>query len=349
MNLEGSWTALITPMNPDGSIDRNGLEKNINFQIEQGITGLVPAGTTGESPTLVWDEHNTLVENTLELCEGRCKVIAGTGSNSTQEAIESTEHAVYHGAEAALLVDCYYNGPSSLELRCEYYGILAELFPAVSFVPYVIPGRSGTALSVEDLAILSAEYPNICAVKEATGDLKRMAYTRSVLGDKFTILSGDDDMTYAMMTSEDIRCQGVISVMSNIVPGFISQMVNSIMTGDFDKAKSIRSMISPLFGIVTVKAKSMRQLPNGDVVEVEDRFRNPLAIKVIMQGLGMPSGDPRQPLGKMTENGVRIVHNTLKQIWKDNPEVLKPIAEFYDVDIENRLSDNNIWDSLSYI
>jgi 4-hydroxy-tetrahydrodipicolinate synthase len=155
MNFEGAWTALVTPMTSDGAIDWDGFEKNLAFQVDQGITGLVPTGTTGESPTLSWDEHNHVVERTLARSQGKCGVIAGTGSNSTQEAVESTEHAAEHGARAALLVDCYYNGPSSLELREEYYGVLAELFPEVSFVAYVIPGRSGTALGVEDLAILA--------------------------------------------------------------------------------------------------------------------------------------------------------------------------------------------------
>lgn len=349
MNFEGAWTALISPMNSDGAIDWDGLEKNIHFQIEQGITGLVPAGTTGESPTLAWDEHNILIERTLALAEGKCKVIAGTGSNSTQEAVESTEHAVEHGAKAALLVDCYYNGPSSLELRNEYYGVLAELFPDISFIPYVIPGRSGTALAVEDLAILASDYPNINAVKEATGDLERMAHTRKLLGDDFFILSGDDDLTYTMIASEDIRSQGVISVMSNIIPGTVSKMVRSLLDSDSSTASALRDAIAPLLGVVTVKVKSKRVLPDGLVSIVEDRFRNPLAIKTIMQGLGMPSGMARQPLGKMTDDGIRIVRNAVDSVWKKNPEILEPIGKFYGIDIDGRLADDRIWDGLRYI
>lgn len=349
MNFEGTWTALITPMNSDGTINWDGLEKNIQFQMEQGITGLVPAGTTGESPTLAWDEHNILIERTLKLAEGRCGVIAGTGSNSTQEAVESTEHAVEHGAKAALLVDCYYNGPSSLELRNEYYSILAELFPDVSFIPYIIPGRSGTALSVEDLAILANDYPNIHAVKEATGDLERMAYTRKLIGEDFQIMSGDDDLTYKMIASDEIKAQGVISVMSNLIPGAVGKMVSLLLEGDIQAASKVRDAISPLFGIVTVKVKSPRNMPNGSQVIVEDRFRNPLAIKTIMAGLGMPSGSGRHPLGKMNLEGIQTVRKALNSVWENNPEILEPIAGFYGIDIEARLSDDRIWDELRYI
>lgn len=349
MNFEGAWTALVTPMNSDGAIDWEGLEKNINFQIEQGITGLLPAGTTGESPTLAWNEHNDLIERTLKGADGRCGVIAGTGSNSTQEAVESTEHAIEHGAKAALLVDCYYNGPSSLELRNEYYGVLAELFPDTSFVPYIIPGRSGTALSVEDLAILAGEYPNIHSVKEATGDLNRMAYTRKLTGSDFYIMSGDDDLTYTMMTDDSIRSQGVISVVTNVVPGAVTQMVKKILSGDMDTASALKEALAPLFGIVTVKVKSERVLPNGDVAVVEDRFRNPLAIKTLMQGLGMPCGPARQPLGKMNESGVKVVRDAVRKVWNSNPEILEPISRFYCVDVESRIADNRIWDGLKYI
>jgi len=348
MDFRGAWTALATPMTSDGAVDWTGLEKNLQFQIEQGITGLVPTGTTGESPTLSWEEHNKIIERTLKLASGKCQVIAGTGSNSTQEAVESTEHAVAHGAGAALLVDCYYNGPSSLELRNEYYGVLAELFPDVFFVPYIIPGRSGTALSVEDLAILFAEFPNICAVKEATGDLDRMARTRRLLGPDFFIVSGDDDITYRMMTSPDIRADGVISVASNVAPGAIEQMVRSTLSGNMATASALQEALSPLFGIVTVKAESERILPDGSKVTVQDRFRNPVGIKTLMAGLGMPSGPGRQPLGKMTPEGVKVVRDAARTVWDRNPEIFAPIGSFYGVDVEARIAGDAFWADLSY-
>lgn len=349
MNFQGAWTALITPMTADGAVDWEGLEKNLQFQVEQGITGVVPTGTTGESPTLSWQEHNAAIDRSLKVTSGKCEVIAGTGSNSTQEAVESTEHAAEHGAKAALLVDCYYNGPSSLELRHEYYGVLAEMFPDVDFVPYVIPGRSGTALTVEDLAILAGDFPNIHAVKEATGDLERMAKTRKMLGPDFSILSGDDDITCTMMTTPEIKADGVISVISNVAPAAVAKMVASILEGDLNTASRVRHALAPLFGIVTVKASSLRTLPNGETVEIEDRFRNPLAIKTLMNALGMPSGPSRQPLGKMTPEGVGVVRNAALQVWQNNPEVLSPIGQFFGVDIEARLSQDSIWSSLAYL
>lgn len=348
MDFTGAWTALITPMSADGDVDWAGLEKNIQFQIEQGITGLVPTGTTGESPSLTWDEHNSVIERALSLTQGKCEVIAGTGSNSTQEAVESTEHAVEHGARAALLVDCYYNGPSSLELRNEYYGVLAELFPTTSFIPYVIPGRTGTALTVEDLAILHAEFPNISAVKEATGDLERMARTRRLLGQGFYILSGDDDITFKMMTQPDIMANGVISVISNVAPAAVEQMVRKTLAGDLGAAEALRDALNPLFAIVTVKADSTRILPDGSSVVVQDRFRNPLAIKTLMNGLGMPAGPARQPIGKMTAEGVAIVRRAAQTVWESTPEILEPIERFYNVSIEARLADDSVWSGLSY-
>ena len=348
MNFQGAWTALITPMDSDGDVDWQGLEKNLQFQIEQGITGLVPTGTTGESPTLTWEEHNSAIDCALKLAEGTCKVIAGTGSNSTQEAVESTEHAAEHGAKAALLVDCYYNGPSSLELRHEYYGVLAELFPDVDFVPYVIPGRSGTALTVEDLAILANDFPNIHCVKEATGDLERMAKTRGMCGPDFQIMSGDDDITFKMMTAPEIKASGVISVVSNVVPAAVGHMVRCILSGDLAGAEAIRDALTPLFGIVTVKADSVRTLPDGTEAVVQDRFRNPLGIKTLMNALGMPSGPGRQPLGRMTPEGVGIVRNVARSVWEKNPEILSPIGDFYHVDIAARLAQDDIWSGLAY-
>ena len=348
MNFQGAWTALITPMTSDGSVDWAGLEKNLQFQAEQGITGVVPTGTTGESPTLVWDEHNKVIERALKTLAGKCEVIAGTGSNSTQEAVESTEHAAEHGAKAALLVDCYYNGPSSLELRNEYYGVLAEFFPDVSFIPYVIPGRSGTALAVEDLTILAGEYPNIHAVKEATGDLERMAKTRSLLGPDFFILSGDDDITYKMMTSAEIKAAGVISVISNVAPAAVKQMVAKVLAGDLATASALRDALAPLFGIVTVKVESTRTLPNGKTAIVQDRFRNPLAIKTLMSALGMPAGPGRQPLGRMTADGVNVVRNAARTVWQGNPEILAPIGDFFGVNVEGRIAEDSVWAELSY-
>ncbi|MHB0912710.1 MAG: 4-hydroxy-tetrahydrodipicolinate synthase family protein [Armatimonadota bacterium] len=348
MKFEGAWTALVTPMMPDGAVDWDGFEKSLNFQIEQGITGLVPTGTTGESPTLTWEEHNHLVERTLDVSAGKCDCLPGTGSNSTQEAVESTRHAVEHGAKAALLVDCYYNGPSSLELREEYYAVLAGTFPETALVPYVIPGRSGTALGAEDLAILAAKYPNVRTVKEATGDLERMALERRLLGPDFAIMSGDDDITFKIMSSPEIRAAGVISVISNVAPAAVEKMTRAILAGNQAEGATLAKALSPFFGIVTVKAISERVLPDGSGVRVEDKFRNPLALKTLMEGLGMPAGPARRPLGKMTEEGVATARNAARTVWEKNPEILSPIGEFYGVKIAARLADDSIWSALAY-
>ncbi len=347
MQLNGTWTAIVTPLTPDQKVDWDGLKRNVEFQISQGIDGLVPVGTTGESPTLDWDEHNGVVEKVIGWCKGKCGVLAGTGSNSTHEAIVSTREAVNAGAEAALLVDCYYNGPSSQELRDEYYAAVAAEFPRTTFVPYVIPGRSGTALTVEDLAILYSKYPNINTVKEATGDLARMARTRSLLGDSFSIMSGDDDITFKMMTDSGIRANGVISVATNVVPAGIKKMVDLAAAGDTAGAEKAMQAVAPLLGVVTVKVDNPRTLPSGEVVMVNDRYRNPLAIKTLMTGLGMPAGPGRRPLGKMTKAGVDVVRSAAAKVWQANPEVLAPIGEFYGVDIAKRLADDSIWSKLA--
>jgi len=347
MKFEGTWTAIVTPFNADRSIDWDGLKKNVDFQLSQGITGLVPVGTTGESPTLDWDEHNEVIDEVISWCKGKCAVLAGTGSNSTEEAIESTRHAVKSGAEAALLVDCYYNGPSSQELRDEYYAAVASEFPNTTIVPYVIPGRSGTVLGVEDLAILHDRFPNISVVKEATGDLDRMAKTRKLLGGAFSIMSGDDDITLKMMSDPSIKANGVISVATNVAPAAIRKMVELAAAGDLEGARKAMDAVAPLLGIVTVKVDNQRAMPSGETVTVNDRYRNPLPIKTLMAGLGMPAGPGRRPLGRMSAVGVEVLRNAARQVWQRNPEVLKPISDFYGVDVAARLADDAVWSALT--
>ncbi|MGQ9508234.1 MAG: 4-hydroxy-tetrahydrodipicolinate synthase [Thermodesulfobacteriota bacterium] len=335
--FEGVWTALITPFDRKGEIDFEGLEKNIHFQIAYGAN-LVPTGTTGESPTLDWKEHDRVISRVVRLAKGKGFVIAGTGSNSTKEALRGTKHAVEVGAHGALLVDCYYNGPSSLELRTQYYEAIAKAFRKAFIVPYVIPGRTGTKLEVEDLAILHRKYKNVRSVKEATGDLERMAKTRTLCGEDFDILSGDDDKTFEMMTRGDIRASGVISVMSNIVPGPIGEMVRAILKGEMERANYLKEVLDPLFKVVTVNT-----IESYEGFEVPTKFRNPLSIKTMMRGLGLPSGPCRPPLGKMTPKGIEIVRGALKAVYEKDREILRPIQEFYKVDIEERLTNDKYW------
>jgi 4-hydroxy-tetrahydrodipicolinate synthase len=343
MKFEGAYTALVTPMLEDGAVDYDGLQKNIEFQISQGISGVVPVGTTGESPTVNSQEHDEIADRTLEFVQDRCTVIVGTGSNSTERSLASTMHAAQAGAKAVLMTDCYYNGPSSIELRDEYYAPIAELVPDVAIIPYVIPGRTSTALAVEDLAILAATHPNICAVKEATGDLDRMARTRQLCGSDFSLLSGDDDITYKMLIDPKIAADGVISVMTNLAPKAVFDMVTAARSGDKEKAERLQNALAPLFAAVTVKVENERTLPDGSVVKVMDKYRNPVAVKTLMNGLGMPSGPCRPPLGRMTRAGVDVVRQAVKTVWDANPEILAPIAEFYGVDVEARITDEKYW------
>jgi 4-hydroxy-tetrahydrodipicolinate synthase len=335
--LDGCWTALVTPFTEKGALDLEGLRKNVTFQIEGGAH-VIPTGTTGESPTVDWREHNQIVEEVVKLAKGRSFVMAGTGSNSTQEALRGTKHAVEVGAEGVLLVDCYYNGPSSLELRTEYYEVIAKEFPKTAITPYIIPGRTGTQLEVEDLAILHRRYNNVRAVKEATGDLERMAKTRRLLGDAFDILSGDDDMTLAMMTREDIKAQGVVSVISNVVPAALAEMTAALNRGDMARGTELAQALDPLFKIVTVKT-----VEEYEGFQVPCKFRNPSAIKTLMRGLGMPAGPCRPPLGRMTPTATAVVREAIRTVYENNREVLTPIADFYKVDLEERIYQDEHW------
>ena len=342
-SFAGAHTALVTPLLPDGSIDWAGYKQNLAFQVEQNISGLLPVGTTGESPTLSWDEHNEVIDTAIQAGAGKCVVMAGTGSNSTEEALRASKHAARMGADALLLVECYYNGPSSLELRREYHSVIAAACPECAVIPYIIPGRTGTAMSPEDLAILAAECPNITAVKEATGGVERMAVTRSLVGDDFEILSGDDGITSQIMLDERIRANGVISVVSNVAPAAVAQMAEAALKGDVGRTNEIHDALTPFFDIVTVVVENERTMPDGSTRTVSDKFRNPLAVKALMNGLGMPAGRVRRPLGAMTQSGLDIVRTAARAVWQDNAWVLEPIADVYRVDIAERIEDDACW------
>lgn len=341
--FNGCYTALVTPMTRIGEVDYDGLRSLVEFQIKGGVSGILAVGTTGESPTLDWNEHNKVIERVHEYSGGRCLTIAGTGSNSTQEAIEGTAHALHAGINCVLLVDPYYNGPSSLEIRKEYVEPIAKRFPEIQVIPYVIPGRTGTQLLPQDLAVLHQQYPNVRAVKEATGDLENMRLTRRLCGVDFDILSGDDDKTYAMMTAPDIAATGVISVASNIVPRAVADLTRYILDGNITEANQLAQALQPLFAIVTVKTQE--QTPYGTVT---CKARNPLAYKTLMNVLGMPSGPCRRPLGKMTRSGLEVVLANARKVYENNPEILQPIEDFFAVDLSERLYNERFWQGLYY-
>jgi 4-hydroxy-tetrahydrodipicolinate synthase len=330
-------------MNSSQQVDYEGLRRLVDFQIQEGVSGLLAVGTTGESPTLDWDEHSKVIEKMHEYSGNRCLTIAGTGSNSTQETIKGTEHAQDAGVNTVLLVDPYYNGPSSTEIRREYIEPVARRFPEVQVIPYIIPGRTGTQLFPQDLAILSHQYPNVRCVKEATGDLKNMKLTRQLCGEDFDILSGDDEKTYTMMVSPDINASGVISVVSNFAPRAMANMVHYVLDGNEEAANVISQALQPLFDIVTVKTQE--QTPYGPVT---CKARNPVACKTLMNVLGMPSGPCRQPLGKMTRNGLEIVLANARTVHENTPEIFQPIADYFGVDLKDRLYNEKYLEGLTY-
>ena len=247
------------------------------------------------------------------------------------------------GIRYVLLVDPYYNGPSSLEICREYIEPIAKQFPNVQLIPYIIPGRTGTQLLPQDLATLHQRHPNIRCVKEATGDLKNMELTRRLCGEDFDILSGDDDKTYQMMTTNSIAASGVISVTSNVAPRAVVEMTHHILENNLTEAQRIGQSLQPLFNIITVKTEE--QTPYGPVA---CKARNPLAYKTLMNILGMPSGPCRQPLGRMTRNGLNTVLAAARNVYESNPEILTPVEDFFNVDLRQRLYNEKFLEGLYY-
>ena len=328
----GCFTALITPFTDTGELDQKGLNQLIEFQIQNHVTGILVTGTTGESPTLKWEEHNHVIDLAAKQVKGRCRIIAGTGSNNTDEAVTAGGHAAGQGVDALLMVDPYYNGPSSLEIRREYYEAVATKYPDMEIIPYIIPGRTGAQMLPPDLALLAQSCPNVRSVKEATGNLENMKLTRKYCGPDFQIFSGDDALVFDIMTDRDIRACGAISVMSNIVPGFMTRLVSAVNQGDLDDARRLQDMLKPLLDLVVVT--TTEETPFGPVV---CRARNPLPLKTMMRLLGMPSGPCRQPLGKMTRQGLDRIVTTLQQLHSDHPELFAPISDIFGIDILDRL------------
>jgi 4-hydroxy-tetrahydrodipicolinate synthase len=339
---QGCYTALITPFTPAGDLDRDGLSGLIDFQIENRITGILATGTTGESPTFKWDEHNLVIDLIARQTRGKCKCIAGTGSNNTDEALNGTSHAAEQGVDAVLLVDPYYNGPSSLEIRREYYEVVARETPGLNIIPYIIPGRTGAQMLPQDLAILADNCANVTSVKEATGNIDNMKLTRKLCGDSFNIFSGDDALVCRIMADKQIRACGAISVMSNIAPATMVKMVELLKEGETQEALALQTALSPLLDIVVITTEE--QSKYGPVM---CRARNPLPLKTMMQILGMPCGPCRAPLGKVTPKGFDIALSALKKVQADNPEILAPAASFFNLDIDARLNDlaahENLW------
>lgn len=237
--FSGSFTALITPFR-DGEVDEKAFQEFVNWQIEEGTNGVIPVGTTGESPTLSHDEHKRVVELCIEVAKGKVPVVAGAGSNSTAEAVDLTRHAKSAGADAALVVTPYYNKPTQEGLYRHYEAIATAV--DIPIIIYNIPGRSIVDMTVETMARL-AKLPNIVGVKDATADLARPLATRLALGSEFCQLSGEDATIAAFLAQGGHGC---ISVTSNVAPRLCSDLHKAWQAKDFDKFGEIRDRLMPL-------------------------------------------------------------------------------------------------------
>lgn len=280
----GLSVAITTPFR-DGKVDVEALRKQVDFQVEAGTVCLVPVGTTGESPTLTHDEHEQVISEVVQAAAGRIKVMAGTGSNSTAEAMRLTKWAAKEGADAALLVAPYYNKPTQ-EGFYQHYKALAEEC-GLQLCVYNIPGRSAKNIEPETIARL-AELENITMVKEATGSMDQAS---QVIGmTNLTVLSGDDSMTLPLLS---VGGSGIISVAGNIVPQDLISLLKAFDSGDLAEAQRWHHK---LFGL----CKDMLGLAT-----------NPIPIKAAMQMLGRDTGDLRLPMTPLAEAGVKKLRQTL--------------------------------------
>lgn len=268
--FSGAFTAIVTPFK-DGRVDENGLKRLIRFGIDGGVSGFVPCGTTGESPTLSHEEHNRVVELTVKEVAGQVKVIAGTGSNSTEEAIGLTKHAKSVGADACLMVSPYYNKPTQEGLY-RHFKTVAETVD-IPIVLYNIQGR--TAVNIENQTVERLSHvPNIVGVKEASGNILQMSEVIRLCGPDFDVLSGDDQMTFPLMA---LGGKGVISVVTNIVPQKMSAMAKSMLEGDIDAGRAVHFEIFELCQAMFIETNPIPvKAALALMGKIEPEFRLPL-------------------------------------------------------------------------
>ena len=238
----GTYTALVTPFTRDNRIDEAALERLIKAQIKGGVDGIVPVGTTGESPTLDIDEHVRMIELAVRFADGRVKVMAGVGANATDEAIELTQAAEAAGADGLLHVAPYYNKPSQEGLFQHFHAVAR--ITRLPVILYSIPSRCGVAIELDTIDRLSHDCPNIVGIKEAGGTPDRVSQIRARLGKGFYILSGDDSLTLPFMA---VGANGVVSVASNVIPKEVANMVRAFAMGKSDVALKLHSKYYPLF------------------------------------------------------------------------------------------------------
>ena len=273
--FQGACTAIVTPFSQRG-LDYERLEKQLQAQMEGGVSAVVVCGTTGENATLSQDEHNELVRKTVNLCRGKLKVIVGVGGNNTEQALRKAENAAAIGADGILMVTPYYNKTSQKGL-VEHFSYVADR-AEIPMILYNVPSRTGIGIQAETYRIL-AEHPNINGVKEASGDFSLIARTRSLCGDALHIWSGNDDNTVPMMALGGL---GVISVASNIVPAVVSSLCALCLSGDFKGATELYCKYASLFSALFIET-------------------NPMPVKAAMELLQTDSGRVRLPLTEISE------------------------------------------------
>ena len=272
--FNGAFTALVTPFR-NGEVDVEALEGLVEFQIAQGIHGLVPCGTTGESPTLSEEEDRLVIETVVRVTNGRVSVVAGTGSNNTASAIKYTKMAEEVGADGSLQVAPYYNKPTQ-EGLFRHFAAIAES-TSLPLVLYNIPGRTNVTIAPETIAQL-AEIPNIVGIKDSTLSMNMVSDIRRLCGEDFDILSGDDPMTLPLMALGGV---GVISVASNVAPGAVSDLVNAMNSGDLARGRELHYRLLPLIRALSVET-------------------NPIPVKAAASLLGLCSDELRLPLVPMS-------------------------------------------------
>jgi len=285
--FEGTHTALVTPFRK-GQVDEAALASLIEFQIAAHINGIAPVGTTGESPTLSHEEHHRVIDLTVKAAAGRCLVIAGTGSNSTHEAIEMTEHAKQLGADGALLVTPYYNKPTQEGLYRHYMAVADAV--SLPQILYNVPGRTGVNLLPETVARL-AEHKNIVAIKEATGSLQQASEVLALCGDKIDLLSGDDFITFPMMAC---GAKGVISVVANIMPQEVAALVDAFFAGRMEEARQ--------------QHLKLLKISNAMFIET-----SPGPVKTALGVMGKCEDELRLPLAPMSEGNKAKLVNIMKE------------------------------------
>ena len=295
IQLRGAFTAMITPMKEDGSIDYDGYRKLLRFQMKEGIDGLVPLGTTGETPTLDEDEEQRIIDVVMEEVRAfekergvKIPVVLGAGSNNTRDAVRYTERAKKAGADAALVVTPYYNKPSSEGIFRHFEAVSRVGIP---ILVYNIAGRTGKNIDTPTLSRI-ADLPNIAGVKEASGSISQMTDVIDTIKSKhpdFSVLSGDDAMTLPL-----IACggDGVVSVVSNAAPAPVTEMVKAALSGDYEAARKIHYRLLPFFKAAFVDG-------------------NPTSIKYAMHVKGLPSGSVRLPLVDVHDEAKKIIEEAL--------------------------------------